>query len=308
MVVRRAGALVVLLVLLAVAACGRPAPETVTETVTGAWTGGTLQASARAIRVACTSASGGPCAGESPTIDGCPVFPGDSWWNTDISGYPVHPNSAGFLRRIAEVGGDFVHPDFGSNPSYGIPYVVVPASQPAVPITYTSWGNESDPGPFPIPLNAPVEGGSDRHVLTVQQGTCLLYELFGAQRTSSGWAAASGARFDLRSNALRVTFAATQQGYITPARHSASDSSDPNLPPMGLRLRLRAGFDISGYTGQSRVVLEALRRYGMLVADNGSNWFVSGATDPRWNDDDLDQLKSVPASAFEVVDTGPITT
>ena len=339
-------ALGALLVLLAVAACGRPdrepAQEDVTETVTGAWTGGALQASAKAMRVGCTSTSGGPCVGESPTIGGCPVFPGDSWWNVDISGYPVHPNSAGFLRRIGEVGGDVMHPDFGSNPSYGIPYVVVPASQPAVPITYTSWGNESDPGPFPIPLNAPVEGGSDRHVLTVQEGTCLLYELFGAQRTTSGWAAASGARFDLRSNALRpagwtsadaaglpilpglvrydevaagriphalrVTFAATQQGYITPARHFASDSSDPNLPPMGLRLRLRAGFDISGYTGQSRVVLEALRRYGMLVADNGSNWFVSGATDPRWNDDDLDQLKRVPASAFEVVDTGPITT
>jgi hypothetical protein len=268
------------------------------------------------------------------------VFPADNWWNTDISGYPVHPNSANYLRRIAEVGGDFVHPDFGSNPGYGIPYVAVPQSQPLVPITYTSFGNESDPGPFPIPLDAPVEGGSDRHVLVVQQGSCILYELFGAQRSGSGWAAASGARFDLRSNALRpagwtsadaaglailpglvrydevvagriphalrVTFAATQRGYITPARHVASDSLDANLPPMGLRLRLRAGFDISGYTGQSRVVLEALRRYGMLVADNGSNWYITGATDPRWDDDDLNQLKGVPASAFEVVDTGPV--
>ena len=107
------------------------------------------------------------------------------------------------------------------------------------------------------------------------------------------------------AHALRVTFAQTQAGYINPARHFASSSNDPNLPPMGLRLRLRAGYDISGFTGQSRVVLEALRRYGMLVADNGSNWFISGATDPRWNDDDLDQLKRVPASAFEVVGHRP---
>jgi hypothetical protein len=252
----------------------------------------------------------------------------------------VHPSSAAYLARIAQIGGSFVHPDFGSNPSYGIPYVVVPAGQPAVPITYTAYGSQSDPGPFPIPLDAPVEGGSDRHVLAVQQGSCQLYELFAASRSGGGWAAASGARFDLRSNALRpvgwtsadaaglpilpglvrydevaagriahalrVTFAQTQRGYISPARHFASSSTDPALPPMGLRLRLRASFDLSGYTGASRVVLEALRRYGMLVADNGSNWFISGASDRRWNDTDLDQLKQVPASAFEVVDTGPI--
>jgi hypothetical protein len=293
------------------------------------------------VRGSCTQAGGGACAGETPTIGGCPVFPASNWWNTDVSSFAVHPSSAAILRRIAEVGGDFVHPDFGSNRTYGIPFVVVPATQPAVPITYTHYGDESDPGPFPIPLDAPVEGGSDRHVLVVQQGSCLLYELFGAQRSGAGWAAASGARFDLRSNALRpagwtsadaaglpilpglvrydevaaghiphalrVTFAQTRNGYITPARHAASASSDPTLPPMGLRLRLRAGYDISGFSGQSRVILEALRRYGMLVADNGSNWYITGATDPRWDDDDLDQLKRVPASAFEVVDTGPVT-
>ena len=308
--------------------------------VPGAWVGGDVQASAKAVRGGCVLASGAPCGTEGPTIGGCPVFPADNPWNVDVSSYPVHPSSAAYLARIAQVGGSFMHPDFGSNPSYGIPYVVVPANQPAVPITYTAYGSQSDPGPFPIPLNAPVEGGSDRHVLAVQQGSCQLYELFAASRSGSGWAAASGARFDLRSNALRpagwtsadaaglpilpglvrydevaaghinhalrVTFAQTQQGYISPARHQASSSTDPALPPMGLRLRLRAGYDISGSTGASRVVLEALRRYGMLVADNGSNWFISGATDPRWNDDDLDQLKRVPASAFEVVSTGPI--
>ena len=285
MVVRRAGALVVLLVLLAVAACGTSGSgDRATETVTGAWTGGPLQASARAIRVGCTAAAGGPCAGESPTIGGCPVFPGDNWWNTDISGYPVHPNSAGFLRRIAEVGGDFVHPDFGSNPSYGIPYVVVPASQPAVPITYTVVGQRERPGPVPHPAERPGGRGQRPprphrpagHVPAVRavrrpaDGSGLGGRLRGSLRPALQRPAAG--RLDLgrrrraadparpgplrrggqpgaSAHALRVTFAATQQGYITPARHFASDSSDPNLPPMGLRLRLRAGFDISGYTG-----------------------------------------------------------
>ena len=321
-----------------VAACGQPVEQAVAPS---AWSGGPAVASARAQRAGCVvSGTATACAGETPTIGGCPVFPADNPWNTDISGYPVHPNSANYLRRIAEIGGDTVHPDFGSNPGYGIPYVVVPATQPLVPITYTAYGSQSDPGPFPIPLDAPVEGGSDRHVLTVQSGTCRLYELFAAQRTASGWAAQSGAAFDLRSNALRpkgwtsadaaglpilpglvrydevasgqirhalrVTFAQTQAGFISPARHLASSSTDPDLPPMGLRLRLRAGYDISRFTGASRVVLEALRRYGMLVADNGSNWYITGATDTRWNDDDLNQLKGVPASAFEVVATGAI--
>jgi hypothetical protein len=323
----------------AVVGCGRSQPET---TRPRAWPGsGPIAAAARAVRAGCTvSGTASTCPGESPVVGGCPVFPANNAWNVDISGYPVHPRSAAILRRIALVGGDFVHPDFGSNLAYGIPYTVVPATQPLVPIRYTAYGNESDPGPFPIPLNARVEGGSDRHVLVVRQGTCELFELFAAQRSGAGWAAASGARFNLRSNALRpagwtsadaaglpilpglvrydevasgqirhalrVTFAETQAGYISPARHFASSSTDPDLPPMGLRLRLRADYDIRRFTGASRVVLEALRRYGMFVADNGSNWFITGATDARWNDDDLDQLKGVPASAFEVVATGQI--
>lgn len=320
------------------AACGATAGA---RPARGAWGGDAISAGAKAQRGSClVNGTSSPCPPDGPVIGGCPVFPGDNPWNTDISNLPVSPLSARYLARIAQIGGSFVHPDFGSNLSYGIPYVVVPPGQPPVPITYNAFGSESDPGPFPIPLNAPVEGGSDRHVLTVQQGTCQLYELFAASRSGAGWVAASGARFDLRSNALRpagwtsadaaglpilpglvrydevaagriphalrVTFARTQAGYISPARHFASSSTDADLPPMGLRLRLRAGYDISRFTGQSRVVLEALRRYGMFVADNGSNWFITGATDARWNDEDLNQLKGVPASAFEVVDTGPI--
>jgi hypothetical protein len=322
---------------MALVACGASGRDV----VAGAWNGGPVSAGARAQRGNCfVNGTGAPCAPDGPVIGGCPVFPADNPWNTDITNFPVSSRSAAYLQRIAQVGGSLLHPDFGSNPSYGIPYVVVPANQPLVPITYNAYGPQSDPGPFPIPLNAPVEGGSDRHVLTVQQGSCQLYELFAASRSGAGWVAGSGAKFDLNSNALRpagwtsadaaglpilpglvrydevaagriahalrVTFAQTQAGYISPARHLASSSTDVNLPPMGLRLRLRAGYDISGFTGESRVVLEALRHYGMLVADNGSNWYITGATDPRWNDDDLDQLKSVPASAFEVVETGPV--
>lgn len=281
----------------------------------------------------------------APRIGGCQVFPADNAWNQDVSRLPLHPNSANFIASI-NAGKQYLHADFGSNPTYGIPYVVVPADQPMVPITFTAYGDESDPGPYPVPANAPIEGGAtatgDRHVLVVQQGTCRIYELYRAFRNTAtgGWNADSGAVFDMNSNALRpagwtsadaaglpilpglvrydevtagaithalrFTVSRTQRGYISPARHFASSSTDPNLPPMGLRLRLRADFDTSGYTGQARVVLEALKKYGMIVADNGSDWFISGATDSRWNDTDLDQLKRVPGAAFEVVDTGPI--
>jgi hypothetical protein len=190
------------------------------------------------------------------------------------------------------------------------------------------------------PLSAPIEGGSDRHAIALQQETCRLYELFNAQPAGDRWMASSGAVFDLRSNALRpegwtsadaaglpilpglakydevksgrithalrVTVGQTQRGYIYPATHWASSDADPDLPPMGLRLRLRADFDLSPYTGDTRVILEALKTYGLIVADNGTSWYITGAMDPRWDDDDLNQLKTVPGSAFEAVDTGPI--
>jgi hypothetical protein len=276
-------------------------------------------------------------ASASPTtLGGCPVFPADNPWNTDISHAPLRAGSA---ASVARLGGN-LHPDFGSNPAYGIPFTIVPSDQPPVPVSFSAYGSESDPGPYPIPLNAPVEAGSDGHVLALQQGTCLLYELFAAKPGASGWTAAAGARFDLRSDALRpdgwtsadaaglpilpglvrydevasghvthairVTFSSTYAGFIHPATHDASNDTDPALPPMGLRLRLRSDFDLTPYTGAARVILVALQHYGLIVADNGSNWFFQGASDPRWDDNDLDQLKSVPGSAFEVVDTGPV--
>ncbi len=273
-------------------------------------------------------------------IEGCPVFPPDNAWNRDVSQDAVDPNSAAYIASINRGGKTFLHADFGSNPDYGIPYVVVPGTQPKVPITYTEYGDESDPGPFPIPPDAPVEAGDDRHVLVVDQANCILYELYHAQKADKGWEAGSGAVFDLKSNqlrpdtwtsadaaglpifpglarydeiqagaihhALRFTVWKSQQGFIHPATHAASNSSDPALPPMGLRLRLKANYDITRFTGASKVILTALKKYGMIVADNGTSWFISGATDSRWNDDDLDQLKKVPGTAFEVVRTGPI--
>ncbi len=280
-----------------------------------------------------------------PTIAGCPVFPSDNAWNTPIDGAPLHPRSDSMIATIHDNGGDFLHPDFGENPNYGIPFVVVPESQTPVPITYDAYGSESDPGPFPIPLDAPIEGepgatSGDRHVIAVQRGTCELFELYVARPSSTGWTAASGARFNLRSNdlrplgwtsadaaglpifpglvryeevaageirhAIRVTFSRTQRGYILPATHFASNDTNPDLPPMGLRLRLKSSYDIDQLTGQARVIATAMQRYGLIVADNGSNWYFQGAPSPGWDDDDLNQLKSVPGTAFEVVDTGPV--
>jgi hypothetical protein len=256
-----------------------------------------------------------------------------------VSGLPVHTNSANYLAAIAALGGNQkLHADFGGGGAYGIPYITAPGTQPLVPVDFTDYGDESDPGPYPIPLDAPIEGGSDAHVLAIDRDRCKLYELFAARPGTSRWSAASGAVFDLTSNALRperwtsadaaglpvfaglvrhdevsvgridhalrFTVSRTQRAYVHPATHWASSSTDPNLPPMGLRLRLKAGFDVSSYTGQARVVLDALKKYGMIVADNGSNWYITGAADTRWNDTDLNQLKTVPGSAFEVVDTG----
>lgn len=283
-----------------------------------------------------------------PSIGGCPVFPADNPWNTDISQAPLHPQSAAIIARIASVGGDFLHPDFGENPDYGIPYTVVPRDQPLVPITFTAWPDESDPGPYPIPPDAPIEGGAgasgDRHVLVVREGTCDLFELGYAFPEAGGarWRANIGARFDLTSNdlrplgwtsadaaglpilaglvrydevaageighAIRITFAETRRAYILPATHFASSNTDPLLPAMGMRLRLSAGFDVGSLTGQARVIARAMQRYGVIVADNGSNWFFQGAHHPGWDDDDLNQLKSIPGSQFEVVYTGePVT-
>jgi hypothetical protein len=271
----------------------------------------------------------------------CAVFPPNDPINQDVSRAPVDPNSARYIQSIGA--GGFLHPDFGTDPSYGIPYTVVGAHQRRVPIHFTAYGDQSDPGPYPVPPSAPVEGAGqpgDQHVLVVQYGSCRLFELYVAQRAGSGWDAGSGAVFNLRStalrpdgwtsadaaglpifpllvryddirrgvidHALRFTVERTQEGYIHPATHFASSDTDPALPPMGLRLRLKAGYDISRFNGAARIILVALKRYGMIVADNGSSWYITGAPDPRWDDNNLDELKTVPGSAFEVVRSATI--
>jgi hypothetical protein len=273
-----------------------------------------------------------------PTLGGCTVFPASNAWNKDISKAKVNPKSAQWVASVGLNGN--LHADFGSDPSYGIPYQVVPSTQPKVRITYTAYGEESDKGPFPIPAKAKVEAGGDGHVLVLQKGSCKLYELYNARKSGAGWKADSGAVFDLKSNklrpagwtsadaaglpvlpglvrpdeiakgfidhALRFTVSRTQRGWIPPARHFASSSTNANLPPMGARFRLKASFSLKGYHGDALIILKALKKYGMIVADNGSNWFISGATWPGWNDDDLNQLKHVPGAAFEVVQTGAV--
>jgi hypothetical protein len=279
--------------------------------------------------------------GAPPSEYGCPIFPASNALNQEVSRAPVDPNSDSYIASIGLSG--HLHPDFGTNRHYGIPFQVVARKQPKVPVRFTEFGEESDPGPYPIPPNAPVEGAGeagDRHVLVLQEGSCKLYELYSASRAAKGWDAGAGAVFNLRSNALRpegwtsadaaglpifpllarypevhagqidhalrMTVQRTQRGYIHPATHFASSASDPSLPPMGLRLRLKASFSLAGYDGESLVILTALKRYGVIVADNGSNWYISGAPDRRWDDANLEQLKNVPGSAFEAVQSGPI--
>jgi hypothetical protein len=279
-----------------------------------------------------TQEGGGGAVGAS-----CPVFPSDNPWNRDVSGDPVDPRSDEY---IAHMGGAsaMLHPDFGSDPTYGIPWITVPKTQARVPITF-DYADESDPGPYPIPMSAPIEGGAsgdgDRHVIAIDSDDCKLYELFDAHPGSNAWTAGSGAVFDLRSNklrpegftsadaaglpifpglvrydevtkgviahALRFTVKSTQNAYVHPATHAASSVTDTAAPPMGLRVRVKASYDISKLTGASKVIATAMKKYGMLLADNGSNWYISGETQAKWDDDDLSQLKKVPASAFEVV-------
>jgi hypothetical protein len=276
------------------------------------------------------------------TIDGCSLFPIDNVWNRDISTLSVDRNSANYIASIGTTG--HVHADFGAGlyggGPIGLPYIVVPGNQPYVPVSF-NYADESDPGPYPIPPNAPIEGGpqssDDRHVIVIDSGICKLYEMFASYPQSNGsWNVGSGAVWNLNSNALRpsswtsadaaglpilpglvrydevasgvinhalrFTVNSTQRAFLWPARHYASSSTNPNLPPMGLRLRLKANVDISSYSPTNQVILTALKHYGMFVADNGSSWFISGAPDNRWNNDDLQALGAIPGSDFEVVD------
>jgi hypothetical protein len=282
----------------------------------------------------------------SETAVSCPVFPANNIWNTPIDALPVHPNSAAYVNTIGA--GDNLHPDFGAGlwqgAPIGIPYVEVPGSQPKVSVSFT-YDDESDPGPYPIPADAPIEGGSnsdgDRHVIVIDRDNCLLYELFYAWPQPDGsWTAGSGAIFDLNSNALRpdgwtsadaaglpifpglarydeviagainhalrFTAPQTQRAYVWPARHFASDLTGAQYPPMGVRFRLKASYDISGYSPDAQVILQALKTYGMILADNGSPWFLSGAPDDRWDNDVLNELKQVQGADFEAVDVSSL--
>ena len=280
---------------------------------------------------------------ETPTVAGrgvigsCTILPATNVWNRRVDALPVRTDSATLMNRMGLT--RYLHPDFGTYAGYGIPINPVTAATPRSPVTFT-WPSESDAGPYPIPASPKIEGAGaagDRHILMIDTEACRLWELFAAQKVSGAWRAGSGAIFDLRSNALRpdgwtsadaaglpiypglaryeevaagviahalrFTVPETRNTHIYPARHHASSLTGASYPPMGLRLRLKANVDISGYGPQSRVILRALKRYGMILADNGSAYYVSGAPDPRWDDDELHDLHGITGSMFEVVDT-----
>jgi hypothetical protein len=283
----------------------------------------------------------------SASLHGKRVFPENNPWNSDISALPVDPASevlVGSIGMDKSLHPDFGTVYKGI--PMGIPYMLVPGTQPRVKVEF-EYANASDPGPYPIPPNPLIEGGpdskGDRHVLLIDQDHWMLYELYSARYDATGWKAGSGAIFDLTSNklrpagwtsadaaglpifpglvrydevmeqkairhALRFTVVHTRRAYISPARHFASHATDFSLPPLGMRVRLKANYDISGFPPAAQVILKALKKYGMILADNGSNWFLSGAPDSRWDDGELAALKRVHGHDFEVVRMGPVVT
>jgi hypothetical protein len=288
--------------------------------------------------------------GQGGSLNGFVPFPADNLWNKDISSAPVDPNSTALINFIgASV---TIHPDFGSGlyqgSSIGIPYVVVDSTQSFVPINFTAYGDESDPGPIPVPANAPIEGypnpgNGDRHVLVLDNNNCWLYELFSASAGSGGsWNAASAAVWDLQNDeqrpwtwtsadaaglpifpglvrydevtaghinhAIRFTLQFSRAAFVPPASHWAATSTQSMAAPMGMRLRLKSSFDVSTFSPTNQVILNAMKKYGMIMADNGSSLYISGAPDDRWSNDDLHSLGSVTASDFEVVEMNPIYT
>src|ERR1019366_4239829 len=282
---------------------------------------------------------------QSPTIANCPVLPSDSIWNTPVDQLPVSASSAAWVATIGAT--KTAHPDFGSGlydgAPMGIPYVAVPGTQVKYPASF-DYADESDKGPYAIPLNAPIEGGStstgDRHALSIDTTNCILYELYAAYPQAASWIAGSGAIFNLLSNALRpsgwtstdaaglpvfpglvrydevgageiphairFTVPQTQRAFVCAARHVASRLTGPQYPTLGARFRLRAGFDINSFSAANQVILRALKKYGMILADNGSAWYLSGAPDSRWNNDDLHNLGRLKGSDFEAVDVSPL--
>lgn len=281
-----------------------------------------------------------------PGAPACEIFPADNPWNRRVDSLPVHDRSDEIIRSIGRREG--LHPDFGSGKwnggPIGIPFTTVPGDQERVDISFR-YDDESDPGPYPIPDDAPIEGGpdsdGDRHVIVIDRDECILYEVFAARQRDDGtWRAGSGAVWDLNSNALRprgwtsadaaglailpglarfnevesgeihhalrFTVEQTRRAYVYPARHFASDLTSRNLPAMGQRLRLKKSFDISGFDPQPQIILRALKRYGMILADNGSDWYISGAPSPGWDNDALHVLGEVEGRHFEVVKAGSL--
>ena len=278
---------------------------------------------------------------QAPTIGKCSVLPADNIWNTPVDQLSVSGSSSAWVTTIGST--KTVHADFGSGlyngAPIGIPYVKVAGTQTRYPASFT-YADESDPGPYAVPLDAPIEGGAqstgDRHALAVDIDNCVLYELYAAYPQAASWSAGAGAIFNLLSNALRpsgwtstdaaglpvfpgllrydevaageirhairFTVPQTQRAFLWPARHYASSLTGTQYPPMGARFRLRAGFDISGFSAANQVILRALKKYGMILADNGSAWYISGAPDPGWNNDDLHNLGLIHGSDFEAVD------
>jgi len=269
-----------------------------------------------------------------PGAPNCPIFPASNVWNRPVDNLPVAKDSAAIIKNIGPNIG--LHPDFGSYAGYGIPYNVVGASTKKVRVKFL-YKSQSDKGPYPIPVHPKIEAGSDHHLLIVDSATCYLYELWEAVKTAKGWTAGSGAIWNLESNklrpagwtsadaaglpilpglvryeevqsgvidhALRFTVPDTRTRYIYPARHEAGDTNSANFPPMGLRLRLKASVSLAGFSTEDQVLLQAMKTYGIIVADNGSPWYISGASDPRWNDSDLHLIDEITGSDFEVVDT-----
>jgi hypothetical protein len=286
----------------------------------------------------------GPAAGGAPlpgTGGNCPLFPADNIWHADVSGLPVHPRSADWLTSMGGAE-QRLHPDFGPNDGgqpYGIPYTVVSGSTQKVEVTF-DYDDESDRVPYPFGSTTPIEGGSDAHALMVDKDACVLYELFAADWNGGRPTAGSGAVWDLRSHrlresgwtsadaaglpilpgllrrdevaagevdhAIRLTARRTDKTFLWPARHHAGAARDPALPPMGAWFRLKAGFDLSRFRPDTQVVLRAMQRHGLILADNGSNWYFTGTSEPGWDTALLDQLKTIPAGAFEAVDTSSL--
>jgi hypothetical protein len=296
-----------------------------------------------------TSAStvtGNTCTVKLSDVDTVQLFPADNSWNQDISASPVDPDNS---QIIALLGAAHLKADFGSGlwdgAPIGIPYDVVCGSQAKAKVTFRAnaydgnYGDESDLGPYPIPLNAPIEGNGqgDSHVIVIDKDHKILYELYNASLNSGKWEASSGAIFNLKSNALRpagwtsadaaglpifpglvrydeilagvikhpIRFTLSSgnvaPAYISPARHSVSSSGGQYALPFGAKIRLKASFNISSYPPHLRVILTAMKKYGLILADIGSNMYISGVPDSRWNNDELQQLGSVTAADFEVV-------